>query len=529
MKIVDLGVCIDNNDPKGLGRIRVIDYDDYVGGKSNIKENYDKWSKDDPFLAIPFLPNNINFIPELKQTVKIIRYDTDKTTVNQEYIAGPFTTRFDFNSQTFNEQIADTSYGVSVKPKDDIIKNEEGELPENSRNALSKYKDYSVSGKYGSDALFTENGVVLRGGKLLSKTKASTSERELISKGFPLMSKKAAKLHLKKFSDRKFLVEEIEEQRVVESKRLKFVIEYDIDSLTNPRYCNFYVYQISPNFSVPKYDSNNFTESTEMLNGETIFLSESGTTYTYRLDLNEIEGYTGLTLNNKIAQTYLSIRNNLKDVQKKGFGGILPFRILTNLIVSNIGTFNPNEQLDIHPFYFRPTFEFRNRVTSSSTEFSNRTLILSKIYLASTTSSGSGLVFSKDRISPPERVVEKTKQVLKTDTTVKEQTFANITADKLYLLSTDTNFTDKSVDFSNLNTYEYTQEDYIEKIDPNTYSFVRGEVLLEFIDAVYKVLTGHVHNINKEYVKSDYAEHIEMERLYNKLRQDLINTSIKLN
>jgi hypothetical protein len=104
-----------------------------------------------------------------------------------------------------------------------------------------------------------------------------------------------------------------------------------------------------------------------------------------------------------------------------------------------------------------------------------------------------------------------------------------MTADKIYFLSTETNTTEKPIDFSNLNTYEYTQEDYIEKIDPNTYSFVRGEVLLEFIEAVYNVITTHVHNINKPYAKSDYAEHIEMERLYNKLKQDLVNTSIKLN
>jgi hypothetical protein len=528
MKVVDLGVCIDNNDPKGLGRIRVIDYDDYVGGKSNVKSNFIEWSKDDPFLAIPFLPNNINFIPEFKQTVKIIRYDTDKTTVNQEYIAGPFTTRFDFNSQTFNEQIADTSYGVSVKPKDDIIKNEEGELPENSKNALSKYKDYSVSGKYGSDALFTENGVVLRGGKLISKSRASKSERELIAKGFPITSKKSAKLHLKKFSEKKVLVEEVGEETVTESKRLKFIIEYDIDDLTNPTYCNFYVYQISPNFSVPKYDSNNFTESTEMLSGETIFLSESGSTYTYRIDLNSVDGFSGSTLNNKIYQTYLSIRNNLNTVHKDGFGGIIPFKVLTNLIVTNLGTFNPIEQIDVHPFYFRPTFEFKNRVITN-TEFDNRNLILSKIHLSSKSSAGASLVYDKNRISPPERTIEKVNLILKIDNTVKEQTFGNITADKIYLLSTDTNTTSKSVDFATLNTYEYTQEDYVEKIEPNTFSFVRGEILLEFIDSIYKVLTTHVHNINKPYVKSDYDAHTEMERLYNKLRQDLINTSIKLN
>jgi hypothetical protein len=53
MKIVDLGVCINNNDPKGLGRIRVIDYDDYVGGKSNIKNYEDSCKLHEHLSSLP--------------------------------------------------------------------------------------------------------------------------------------------------------------------------------------------------------------------------------------------------------------------------------------------------------------------------------------------------------------------------------------------------------------------------------------------------------------------------------------------
>ena len=247
MKIVDIGVCTDNNDPKGLGRIRVIDYDDYVGGKSNIKEGIKQWSKDDPFVANPFLPNNINFIPEVLQAIKIIRYDTEKTTVNQEYIAGPFSTRYDFNSQNFNNQIAQTTYGTSVEDKEDIIKNEQGTLPENCKNALSKYKDYSVGGKYGSDALFTQDGLVLRGGKLVQKDVTSEENRLLLTKGYPIVSEKVAKLHLKKFGPKQFIIEEEKTENFTENSEIKFIIEYNIDNLSNPSFVNFFIYQIKPN------------------------------------------------------------------------------------------------------------------------------------------------------------------------------------------------------------------------------------------------------------------------------------------
>jgi len=334
-------------------------------------------------------------------------------------------------------------------------------------------------------------------------------------------------LHLKKFSDKKFLSEEIKEETTTENKIIKYIIEYDLDDLTNPTICNFYIYQVKPNFYIPKYNSNNFTEFTEILQNETVLLSESGVTYTFQIDLTNISGYSSLTLNSKLNEVIYSVRNKLNEIHQNGFDGIVPYKLLTNLITTNDGT-QSVQFLEIHPFFFRPTSEFKNRATTS-TEFENRKYVLSKIQLTSKTSAGSSIVFSQDSINPPQKTIQKKTVVLKIDTKVKEQTFGNMTADKIYLLSTDTNFTDKTIDFSSLDSYEYNQDDYVQKIDPNTYSLVRGEILLSFIDAVYNVLTTHVHNINKPYVKSDYDAHTELERLYNRLRQELINTSIKIN
>ena len=85
------------------------------------------------------------------------------------------------------------------------------------------------------------------------------------------------------------------------------------------------------------------------------------------------------------------------------------------------------------------------------------------------------------------------------------------------------------IDFTQLDSYEYTQEDYLNKIEPNTYALVRGEILLEFLRAMYNVLTSHVHNINKPYARTDYDAHNIMEDLFNKLENDLLNISIRTN
>ena len=85
MKIIDIAICIDNNDPKGIGRIRAVRYSSYTGELEKAFD-YDAWDDKDLFTAIPFLPTNLNFIPEKGQAVKIINYDTKKDTVNIEYI-----------------------------------------------------------------------------------------------------------------------------------------------------------------------------------------------------------------------------------------------------------------------------------------------------------------------------------------------------------------------------------------------------------------------------------------------------------
>jgi hypothetical protein len=97
------------------------------------------------------------------------------------------------------------------------------------------------------------------------------------------------------------------------------------------------------------------------------------------------------------------------------------------------------------------------------------------------------------------------------------------------LLSTDTNESNLSVNFNELDKYELNQEDYIQRIEPNTYSLVRGENLLNLIYAMINVMTTHVHNINSPYARQDYAAHNKLMELFEKMENDLLNKSIRIN
>ena len=93
------------------------------------------------------LTDDIKIAPELsymaslsfymsKEVKEYHNYDTDKKTVNIEYVSGPFTTMYDYNGQTFSQQIANTTYGTNVKHKANI-RNSTGEyINKKSENAL---------------------------------------------------------------------------------------------------------------------------------------------------------------------------------------------------------------------------------------------------------------------------------------------------------------------------------------------------------------------------------------------------------
>jgi hypothetical protein len=519
MKIIDIGICIDNVDPKGIGRIRCIDYDDYISGKENYRK-YTPWSEEDPFIALPFLPNNINFVPENFQSVKVLRFNTEKTTVNQEYIAGPFTTRFDFNGQTYSEQITPTTFGSGIKDKINIFS--DGKLPKDCENMLTKDVDYSISGKFGSDIVLTESGLVLRGGKLLSKQSATIEERKRLS-DYPVSSKKVAKLQLKKFSDKKVLIEEEKVITTYQNVNLQYVIEYDVDSITNPTTIKFFIYKINTKVYGDLFKSNYFTEFTELpLSSFTLLNNDNSTTTpTFSINMLDKIDFSTSSLNKKIIEICSEIRTTIINIKDNGFIGLFSSDINKNF--NNVNDFN-----NIYPFFFRPTSKLRTLSTSNSTELTTKNNLLLGVKLSKNIQQ-SGLVWSSISFSPPPIVkVEKTNN-LKKDLTSREQTFGSITSDKIYFLSTDTNFTNKTIEFEKLNNYEYEQDDYLNKIDPNTYGVVRGEILLEFLKSMYGVLLNHIHNINEPYARISFSDHETMSQLYNKLENELLNKSIRIN
>lgn len=499
MKLIDIGYCIDNKDPKGLGRIRCLRPNEPTSVKEkSIK--YDKWSDLDPFVALPFLPININHVPEVGQSIKLLSYNTEKENVNQEYIAGPFSSMYDLNGQSFSQQIENTSYGIINKKSPDIF-NENGEyINKKSVGSFAKDNDFAIYGKYGSDVVFTENGIQLRAGKFLPKENTPSATLNTMSK-YPIMSDNVGRISLKKYSNKVISEKERVIRTETEIGNLNFIIEYDIDSLTTPTEVNIFVYSIINNLG-RTYKTDFFNENSPLQMGSLKLINTDGTDTTPTI----IESIDSINDTHRI----------IKDII---------YRIKTEGLFS----FNPfYPRKDIHPFFFRPKESFKIKTPLNQNEEILKQRILNGVKVFNV-GPGHGLIWSPLSAKPNIKEISELRNVLKIDRSSNEQTLGSIIGDKMYFLSTDTNFTEKTIDFKKLDKYELTQEDYLSTIEPNTYSLVRGEILLQILKQMYSVLTTHAHNINEPYARSDYREHTVLVELFKKLENELLNKSLRIN
>ena len=494
-------------------------YSSYTGEQEKAV-NYNAWDDKDLFTASPFLPTNINFIPEIGQTVKVIEYNTDKDFDNVEYIAGPFTTMHDYNSQTHSAQVENTTYGIAAKHSPDIAKADKDEL-KNNDGAFARHTDYGIYGKYGSDVIFTENGLIMRGGKLKSKRGATQKEKEKLTTE-PILAEKSSQLFLKKFDKKLTKVTEEVPVDIIDSKPLTSFIEYNISDFSGGgSNIDFYVYTIKPIDNITKhhygedlYKTNNTNlDNVEILSGQTILCNiNNDSSPTFSITVPDFNGIS------------ITIRDVIKTIHSD-----LNLNSLSEKYGSQLSTL-PNSNLDLHPFYFRPTKESTNRSLTDE-QILNRQTIFKNISPASGINQ-SGLVFSSQSYNVPVKHIKQQTTYLKNGANGEEQSFGALKTDKLYLLSTDVpapKYGDKKpIDFKKLGNYDLSQENYLDDIEPNSYALVRGEILLDVLYTMANLFASHIHLLESPLIQAD-PNYIDLIEKISNLENDMLNKSIRMN
>jgi hypothetical protein len=496
MKLIEIGICTDNNDPQGIGRIRYKKYLEYNAPKEMAYE-YVKWDEKDLFIALPFLPLNINFLPEIGQAIKLISYDNEKGSLNTEYISGPFVSQFNYSDQQYEAQVLNTTYGTGMKSMNNISNDE--------RDLISKSEDYSISGKYGSDILFTSNGVQIRGGKLKSKSNLKVRELNRGVKG-----KSSSILHLSKFPEKLELKKVTKEIEEIEVGNLSSILEYELDSLTTPTEIRFYLYKIGIDYEgITK--TNKFNTATIIPAGMSKLINiENNSEPTITIPIPE---------DKRIDFNYIGIliKDTIKTIRNDGIHSI------NKRYTKNFNMF---------PFYFRPSDNF-NRLTDDTTSLGGSKIetISNKIKFG-TTNHGIiykfGLIWSKDSIYPPTKTKKISYNIFNSEST--ENSISSLRSDIVYLLSTSVDKINNSIPFDKINNYEITQQEYGELIHPHTYSMVRGESLLKLLKSIISVLYTHQHNVVGAMVKrEEHSEYKELERLIQTIESDILNKMIRIN
>jgi len=502
MQVVDIGVCVNNIDPKGIGRVRYRPYSLYV---SEITGNlsYEEWDEKDPFIANPFLPIHVNIIPQNKQSIKLIRYDTTKETQNVEYVAGPFSSPHDLEDQTFSAQHKYTTYGGQIVKGTKDIRNADGSFNNPRTEAtMPKDGDIGLQGNYGSDVIFTESGLQMRGGSLLSKQ--GKNKESILN--YPQLADKMGRFTLKKFPKTLKHTKETSVSEAISISRIKYIIEYELDDLTTPNQLSIFVYQVLPVYGV-EFNTDVFGADSTFNTGDTdlVKLINTGNTTT---DATYIKGIDGT-----IAGANSELRDVLHTIDREGLN------FLNNTYTAG-GT---------HPLYYRPTVNFKLDRGDNPTEVANKETFLTNNRVRNISGS-SGLVFNSDKAAPPIVTNEKVIDVAKEVKNGGEQSFSNLSADRVYLTSSNPNVgaNVKTINFDDLDDYELTQDDYINKIEPNTYAMVRGDNLYKILVAMKKLFDSHVHNINKPLVQGD-PNWDELNKLIETMRNDLLNDSLRIN
>lgn len=464
------GICIDNDDPLMLGRIRVFDQTDNYLARENSSNEFDPesrstlngvWSKKDPFVCLPLLPFYVNQAPNKDEQVIILYFNNElKGAKDKYYIVAPYSSPMTVGdesyktSQTFLSQGA--QYSLESLPN---IKDNDGKVPEKSKGVFAEPIDISFQGRGTSDVIVKKNDILLRAGKHKKFRRGEIPESET----------KRAFLQLSKF-DKKTVLKDPEIKYRLESQDqpLKYLIEYDILNAENTQDAftgNITIYNLT-NISGGITNVSSFDVNTDL----------SG----YTLSKLYFEQFQALTMDSVITR----VSEVLRTFQKK-----------------------PNELVEIElaenanfPFYYRPSPNVLKKVTDfdddpNIIQAANMSILINGVSIIPNgdIAKGFGLVMDK-KLNPyiPFKPVKEV--VINRDVEIVDTSVGVIGASDLFLVSHESTIPGKSkIELGSDTLYGIDQEKLYSEMTINTSSMVRGEELLELLDIIVNFLITHVH------------------------------------
>lgn len=366
------GVCIDNDDPRRAGRIRLVADFEY---RSETPENYANstyessyseknyatpeemyWTKDDPFLTLPLLPIHINVCPSVGDNVPLMFYQDSNKEQNRVYVGSTISQpHYLGGKDSLGEHYGSGRKGYSKGTRD------EGKEPitnnEKSDGAFANPNTVSIDGKDNADIILGSREVVVRAGKFKPNEQ---------SPWFPTKNDDVTMLQLSSFLTAKEMEKTVIEEPETEVSEIKYLVEYHIEDFTQIGNFNGNVklFEIKPNSEIE--DSRPLT--TKDIGKETQILSSFDKKSLVELSFNS-QPVSGVTyfINNFINECNGSgaAGNGFLDSVPSVGGGWA--KMGTGVGLTSSGSEAPTNGPDVRnlwPFYYRPTLQWQDAVAS---------------------------------------------------------------------------------------------------------------------------------------------------------------------
>ena len=442
----------------------------------------------------PFLPNHINFVPQVGESVNIFYTDPEVTFMDGFYMPSSVSDRGYSDSTSAEHMMSQSKQGLNYKKAKDLLKDTGEYVKKKYDGALIKNEDIAISSRVNSDVIWSDNAIIIRAGKI--NEEISKKQKE------PIRDENPAIIQVRKYDS---TLEKVEGDTIfIEEKKFAHVevlIEYFIEDLnaTDEFVGNVYVYKVAKNEG----------------DTETVYFNQ---TTEVSQDNKELL-YSRLVTSDSLLGLSSNIRQTIKQIINKGNGGLDKL----DFLIKHPSNVNPSKSLPIYPLYFRPSSSQYNSNNTNTTYIDN---VLNRIHIKSR--KGYGLIFDEKNDDTPTKNVEvKQYDIVKSD---KPNKNILMLSDTNYFLAYGNNIPteSKGIDFSKVSNYNISQDEVINNIEPNTFALVRGEKLQELLDVIYLFLISHVHNPAEPAVVQPSVKQ-ELEQKFQDFKQNILSQKIRIN
>lgn len=453
-------VVLDNQDPLMLGRVRAKllsdNYDDIVKSFVNppFNEEKDAWTERDPFIFNPLLPFFYYQVPQIEELINVLYYNNDFKYRNQFYVqamfSSPYRSGFEYfvGSQKFT--------GIGVQYTDPIPpKNQDGTYPNTKyKGVFPEPGDNAILGRGNADVVVKNNSVLIRANKIVG---------EFLPYAPPSGNNKGGFLQITKF-DRKTRSKEVGYTEIKEEiVTINYLIEYNIINPSNvvDKYTgSVYLYKLKPDL---RTNSQNFNVDSNIDDLKSLILTQDFLALTIQETINFINNFINIVN----SQNNINGRNIFTEDNK-------------------------------FPIFYRPSPSNYSIISSlPSSQNSQERAVLNQIYnkvLLNNTAplNGFGLIYTKNRVGKPYKI-NKIKGIENLYTS-SPTTYSTLGADKVILLSQQSNkFGKEPINMSDT-LYGISESKFVKEILPKTSSLVRGEELMELLNLIVRYLVTHTHS-----------------------------------